>query len=349
MPWIVSKPFNASLARSETAVPASMELQKRIVDVGRYGARKHSAGLEQLARLPVLLVLARAVVGLGATVDWPWSGAVAARFALIGSITVSYGHRQLDQHASPVRHGARHRTLVDDAICLSEDIAVGAGSRRIADAGRPAIASRNLGGPWIAPPWCMWWSSCRCWPFPAVSAALPTDSRSRLAPRSLLHPQPHLPLPGCQAGCSARLENRLAEPGCSAPNAGWTLRPLVTPRPWNAAFGAPAWCCSDYSAGLGAAGWAWPAANRLNSPKKTKARCAASWCSPVVASLRSTSGWCRSGRSQFLWKRGERVSGRRGEGEQESGRWWAPPTPGRRKKKLEGCAKKDQRDAPRRP
>jgi len=81
---------------------------------------------------------------------------------------------------------------------------------------------------------------------------------------------------------------------CPAPQRCWTgLAPIGTARPWNAGFGAAAWCCSHYFGGLGAAGWGLgqlPTGPFIPT-KKTKARCARRWVLPVGPHLPQHERW----------------------------------------------------------
>jgi len=95
---------------------------------------------------------------------------------------------------------------------------------------------------------------------------------------------------------------RLAEPaGCSAPNAGWHRASATgNGKAWNAAFGAAAWCCSDYSAG-----WCWRAGALASCqpafiPQEERQPGARRRGAPVVPPLaQHADGWWR--RSARWW------------------------------------------------
>jgi len=128
------------------------------------------------------------------------------------------------------------------------------------------------------------WFFLRLLPFPACRPALQPNRDPRLAHDSLLHPQRrHFP-PWLPAGCSAMAgRNRLAEPASAAPRNAWLdrLRHWLRQALETASFGG---CRRLVLLGLLGGWWLggagpWPAANRLQSPRRTTARCAASWCS----------------------------------------------------------------------
>jgi len=230
--------------------------------------RKHSADLEQLARLRccfvllVLLVALATVDGLGQRCGGPGCPDGASR---------SYGLTgRLDSTRSPLFGIGLLATglVVDDAMSSAKTWSAG-WSRRNRRCGARNCHAELGGAVDSATPWC-------CVVFlpvlaiPAGRAGFTTLAIT-IAPMILfVHPQQ--PLTYHSRGCSAArawLEgNPMAEPAAAGPQR-W-LRPACATgsrRLERQLSAPPAWCCSDYSAAGWRAGGALASCN-ASSPKK---------------------------------------------------------------------------------
>jgi len=262
-------------------------------------ARKHSADLEQLARLRACSWLLVLLV--------PWAN---SRLALVSAVAFpvapDWQHHVLRSQASsistrsPCRHGCSPPTLVDDPLFVSEDMVGGLEAGECADAGRPQCMQENWGCV-IATSWCWWCSSCRCLASRQVSAGFTNRFAITICATILFSTlqRPHLLLPWLPAGLVSAMAK---EPDCwsrccspptlAGPLRHWYGKALRTQLSRRRLVAA-----SDYSAGLCWRAGRLPAANRLHPPRRRQPgarRRGAPRCAPHCAAPRGC--WEKVGR-----------------------------------------------------